>query len=129
MVDEASTPDQRSAQPGGCTLDTAWVDRVAVVTAVGTVDVLTSPQLTGAVEAALVESPSAVIVDLTDVDFLASAGMSALIDARERVGDSGQFGVVAAGPFTSRPMRLVGLHEVISLYETLDEAMKGAGNE
>lgn len=130
MVDEAAKPDrQRPSEPGGCTLTTSWIERTAVVAAVGTVDVLTSPQLIEVVDALLTESPSAVIVDLTDVDFLASAGMSALINAHEKISGSGHFGVVASGPVTSRPMRLVGLHEVISLYETLDEAMKGAGNE
>ncbi|CAN5191461.1 STAS domain-containing protein [soil metagenome] len=130
MVDEASAPDrQRPSEPGGCTLATTWAGRIAVLTATGTVDVLTAPQLIEAVDALLTESPSAVIVDLTDVDFLASAGMSALINAHEKVAGSGSFGVVASGSVTSRPMRLVGLHEVISLYETLDEAMKGAGDE
>ena len=130
MVDEASTPDrQRPSEPGGCTLDTNWIGRTAVVAAVGTVDVLTAPQLTEAVEAVLTESPSAVIIDLTEVDFLASAGMSTLISIHEKISGSGHFGVVASGPVTSRPMRLVGLHEVFSMYETLDEATKGAGNE
>ena len=130
MVDEASTPDrQRPSDPGGCTLATTWVDRTAVVAATGTVDALTSPKLIEAVDAVLTQSPSAVIVDLTDVDFLASAGMSALITSHEKISGTGHFGVVAVGPVTNRPMKLVGLHEVISLYETLDEAMKDAGDE
>lgn len=129
MVDEASEPDrQRLSVPGGCTLTTTWIDRTAVVAAVGTVDVLTAPQLNEAVDALLTESPSAVIVDLTEVDFLASAGMSALISVHERISGSGHFAVVASGPVTNRPMRLVGLHEVIAMYETLDEAMRGTGN-
>nr|WP_264068947.1 STAS domain-containing protein [Mycolicibacterium komossense] len=99
------------------------------MSAAGTVDVLTAPQLTEAVDALVPQTPTAVIVDLTAVEFLASAGMSALIDAREKVAGFAHFGVVAAGPVTSRPMKLVGLHEVISMYETLDDAMKGAGDE
>ena len=130
MVDEAATPDRdQPSDPGGCTFSANWDGRVAVLAAVGTVDVLTAPQLTEAVEAVLTESPSAVIIDLTEVDFLASAGMSTLIGIHEKISGSGHFGVVASGPVTSRPMRLVGLHEVFSMYETLDEATKGAGNE
>jgi anti-sigma B factor antagonist len=129
MVDETPTDHGQSPDPGASTFAASWVGRVAVISAVGTVDVLTSPQLTEAFDAVLAEQPSAVIIDLTEVDFLASAGMSALIDANEKASGSAQFGVVAIGPTTSRPMRLVGLHEVISLYETLDDAIGGVSDE
>ncbi len=125
MVDEAAMPDRdQPSDPGGCTFSAIWDGRVAVLAAVGTVDALTAPQLTEAFDAVLKQDPSAVIIDLTGVDFLASAGMSALIDAREKTADSAYFSVVASGSVTSRPMRLVGLHEILPLFETLAEAQK-----
>lgn len=126
MVDEASTPDrQRPSEPGGCTLDTNWIGRTVVVAAVGTVDVLTAPQLTEAVEAVLTESPSAVIIDLTEVDFLASHGMRVLIQAHNSMAPEMAFLVVADGPITARPMKLIGLTEIITVYPTLGEALLG----
>lgn len=123
MVDESAGPDRdQSSNLGGCTFSASWDGRVAVLIAIGTVDALTAPQLTEAFDAVLGQEPAAVIIDLTGVDFLASAGMSALIDAREKTAGSTHFSVVASGPVTSRPMRLVGLHEIIPLFETLDEA-------
>jgi len=34
-----------------------------------------------------------------------------------------KFAVVADGPATSRPLKLVGIAEVVGLYPTLDEAL------
>jgi anti-anti-sigma factor len=129
MVDEAVTPGEEGPTvTDGLALATASVDRVIVVTAKGTVDALTAPRLTAALDEALAEAPHAVIADLSEVDFLASAGMSVLIEAHGKAADSVRFGVVADGPATSRPMKLVGIHEIVPLYETLDEAMRTVGD-
>ncbi|MDT5067556.1 MAG: anti-sigma factor antagonist, partial [Mycobacterium sp.] len=76
-----------------------------------------------AITYAAAESPTGVIVDLTDVKFLASAGMSVLVTAHEEIAAKAGFGVVADGPATSRPMRLVGLDRTITLYRTIDAAL------
>jgi anti-sigma B factor antagonist len=126
MVDEtAASGGEHPLDRDGCSLTSTWVGRVVVVTAKGTVDVLTAPRLTEAVDAALAQQPAGLIVDLSEVEFLASAGMSVLIEAHEKASGSAGFGVVAAGPVTSRPMRLVGVHEIVALYDTLDDAMSG----
>src|SRR6478609_5839986 len=56
----------------------------AILSVRGDVDALTAPELTQAIVAALDNGPSTVIVDLSDVAFLASAGMSVLVEAHER---------------------------------------------
>jgi len=58
-----------------------------------------------------------------NVDFLASAGMGILVVARDELPASVQFAVVADGPATSRPLKLVGISEVVGLHATLDEAL------
>jgi anti-sigma B factor antagonist len=96
----------------------------AVVLSVrGDVDALTAPRLTEAILGALPEPPSAVIVDLSAVDFLASAGMTALVMGNERTAAGARFLVVADGASTSRPLTLMGLDRVLALYPTLDEAV------
>ncbi|MDA0251568.1 MAG: STAS domain-containing protein [Actinomycetota bacterium] len=93
-----------------------------VISVAGVLDMLTAPQLEAVIAAALPKSPSAIIIDLSEVDFLASAGMGVLVEARERAGGTMKFGVVADGPATSRPLKLVGLADMIGLHPTLDEA-------
>src|ERR1700733_14791167 len=75
------------------------VDHVVVIAVTGEVDALTAPHLSAAIDTALAGSPTAVIVDLSAVEFLASAGMSVLVAAHEVTTDvSARFGVVADGP-------------------------------
>jgi anti-anti-sigma factor len=105
-----------------CVINEDWAGRTVVVSVSGVVDMLTSPQFEAAIAGALAKDPGALIVDLTDVDFLASAGMGVLVAARDRVAEGTGFAVVANGPATSRPLTLVGLAEVIGMCPTLDEA-------
>ena len=106
-----------------CTVEQQRIGQIEVLTVAGVVDMLTAAQLEEAIATAAKESPPAVVVDLGAVDFLASAGMGVLVAARDEIPQSVRFAVVAAGPATSRPLKLVGIAEVVGLYATLDEAL------
>jgi anti-sigma B factor antagonist len=101
-----------------------WVGRVVIVAASGDVDMLTAPQLRDAVDAALAQNPEGLIVDLSKVDFLGSAGMQVLMEARNQAGDNLRFAVVADGPATSRPLKITGIADLIALYASLDAALQ-----
>jgi anti-anti-sigma factor len=116
-----------TATSAGCLIKEDWIGRTAVISASGVIDMLTSPQLEASIAACLDANPTAVIVDLADVDFLASAGMGVLVAARDRASGTCGFAVVANGPATSRPLKLVGLADVIGMYPTLDEARTALG--
>jgi len=98
-------------------------DGIAVLTVSGEVDLSTVPSLEAAIEEALAANPKALIVDLTAVDFLASAGLQTLVATRQRLGDGTGFAVVAAGPATARPIELTGLAELLTVRPTIGEAM------
>ena len=59
---------------------------------------LTSPQLETAIDTALDQRPAGVVVDFTDVEFLASAGMGVLVAAHDKAGSDVTLRVVADGP-------------------------------
>ena len=119
---DRSHPDHHLRTPSRAEISDSQIDGIALISVAGVLDMLTSPQLEAHLGAALDTEPSAVIVDLTDVDFLSSAGMSVLVAARNRADDGPRFAVVADGPATSRPIRLVGLAERIGLFPTLLQA-------
>lgn len=100
-----------------------WIDRLAVVAVRGDIDALTAPLLSDAIQRVLPERPSAVIVDLSAVDFLASSGMAALISAHELIAPTARFAVVADGPGTSRPLKLMAIDAILALHPTLPDAM------
>ena len=129
MDEQATATNNKvaTAPTAGCVILEEWVGRTVVVSASGVVDMLTSPQLEASIEKSLKKNPAAIIVDLTGVDFLASAGMGVLVAARDQAASDVGFGVVASGPATSRPLKLVGLADIIGLYSTLDEARTALG--
>ncbi|WP_040808207.1 MULTISPECIES: STAS domain-containing protein [Nocardia] len=93
-----------------------------VLTVAGDVDLATAPALENAVDAALAGTPAALVIDLTAVSFLASAGMAVLVGAHKRAGDT-RIAVVADGPATSRQLKVTSLDQVFALHPTLDEAL------
>ena len=99
------------------------IDGVVVVAAVGAVDMLTAPQLQEAITTALSGSPARLIVDMTQVDFLGSAGMQVLMATRNRLDHAVRFGVVADGPSTSRPLKITGIADYIEVFASLDVAL------
>jgi anti-anti-sigma factor len=104
------------------------VDDAVVLTVSGEVDMLSAPQLAEAIRAALAAGPPALVIDLTKVDFLASAGMTVLVTAQAEVTPPTRFAVVANGSATSRPIKLMGLDNVLALYSTLDSALSRIGD-
>ncbi|MCX5044097.1 STAS domain-containing protein [Aldersonia sp. NBC_00410] len=111
---------------GGCEITTTVRDNIVVLGVSGTLDMMTAPQLTESIQHELRNQPAAVIVDLTDVEFLASAGMTVLLTAHGQIGESAQFAVVADGPAVARPMHLIGVDKILMLHTTLDAALQAS---
>jgi anti-sigma B factor antagonist len=66
------------------------------------------------------------IVDLTDVEFLASAGIGLLIDVQRLTESSPvQMRVVAEGATTYRPLRILGVEQYLQIYPTVAQARTG----
>jgi anti-sigma B factor antagonist len=110
-----------------CVVTDHWRDSVVVVECAGVLDMVTAPHLQDRLTAVEDRNPSALIVDLSGVDFLASHGMNVLVALRRRIPADVGFAVVADGPATSRPLRLIGLAEIINMCQTLDEAYERVG--
>ncbi|MDQ1181763.1 STAS domain-containing protein [Rhodococcus sp. SORGH_AS_0301] len=120
-LDRASEQDvdRRSVQ-----VTVARNGSVLIVSVRGDLDLESTPMLTAGLDRALSDDvPSAVIIDLTDVDFLSSTGMTALIDTHRRLGALVALAVVSNGPATTRPLTLVGMDEMLSLHADLDAAL------
>ena len=99
------------------------VEGLALVAVSGSVDMLTAAGLTEAIDSALAKKPKGLIVDLLKVEFLGSAGISVLMKTRDNLGESIPFCVVADGPATHRPLTLLGINELMSVFRRLDDAV------
>lgn len=97
-----------------------------VVTVAGEIDVLTVDRLRAAVAAGFDQLPdgATLVIDLTDVTFLGSPGLQALVEATRaarRRRDPLHIVVDNTRPVI-RPIELAGLDDVLALYHTVDQA-------
>lgn len=126
MSDETANTDRHTANPSEDVFDVNVVskDGVVVLAARGELDACTAPLLAKAIDHNLTEANRGLIVDLSDVEFLASAGMTVLLAGHHSAHrcDKG-FRVVADGRRVSRPMKLMGLDQELSLHATICGAL------
>lgn len=95
-----------------------------VLSAEGIVDMAAAPALTEQLRAILRRRPAVLIVDLTGVAFLATAGLSVLMETNRKCEQlSIVFRVVASGPVTVMPMQLLGIDDLLAIYPTVDVAL------
>lgn len=94
-----------------------------VLSVAGEVDLVTAPQLDESINAAMEQHPETLVIDLTEVGFLASAGMAVLMGGHQQAQGNIRFRVVAAGSTTFRPMELTGMADEISIFPTREAAL------
>ncbi|MGA9489454.1 MAG: STAS domain-containing protein [Mycobacterium sp.] len=97
-----------------------------VLSAAGTIDMVTAPQFQVHVDSVLSRQPSALIVDLSRVEFMGSAGIGVLMNVHNNAGDMA-YAVAADGPATSRPLHLLGIDELIQIFPSVADAIRELG--
>jgi anti-sigma B factor antagonist len=118
-------PSPRGEPPNGQTVHVSVEKHgQAVVLAVsGDIDMVTAPEFEKHLLSALRERPGTLVVDLGGVDFLGSAGLTALVAAHQEAGEWTRLRVVAESSATARPLQLTGLDQEIPVFATRDEAL------
>lgn len=90
----------------------------------GSLDIATSPTLRAALMDAADRGQHELIVDLSDLEFLDSTGLGALIGAHKRAGEQGgAVRLVAQEGQILRLLRITGLLDVFSVYPSVDAAV------
>ena len=97
---------------------------VTVLAVSGDIDMATAPAFADALSAARALSDTVLIVDLTGVEFMGSAGLRVLVDAHQNTSGTEGFAVVAATTATRRPIEVTGLGDLLDTHSTLDLALE-----
>jgi anti-sigma B factor antagonist len=109
--------------PPAFKVDWAPVSGAPGVAVRGEVDINTVAQLSEALDHAVRESSGALIVDLSDVVFLGSTGLTALVRARAQLGREERALLVVCPPGPVRRLfELVGIVDLFELFDSREEA-------
>jgi anti-sigma B factor antagonist len=97
-----------------------------VVAAAGEIDLATAEDLAVVVRAAFELHPGTVVIDLTDVQFLASIGLSVLAEAGQTAGHTGQLLNIVVGEHhtVARSLATSGLADRLTLFRSLGDALR-----
>jgi anti-sigma B factor antagonist len=94
-------------------------DGAVTVTVVGEVDTFTAPVLRSTLDAQLEQQPQELVIDLSGVQFLGSAGLAVLVEtqksARSREVD---LRLVATTRAVTRPLEVTGLIDLFTIVDS-----------
>lgn len=96
----------------------------AVLDLRGEIDLATGEDLAAQLNRALAAAPGVLVIDLTAVDFLGSAGLSALIAARDQAESQGTSIRLVCNRITRRTIELTGLTEQFTLVDDRTAALE-----
>jgi anti-sigma B factor antagonist len=95
------------------------------LSAAGELDMATAPALRQRLDAAVDAGARNIVLDLTEVSFIDSVAMAAIIHARSRLGDAGRLAVVIpSGSYTRLVLEIAGLPRCLELFETSEQALE-----
>lgn len=105
-----------SQPPTGFAVDATRGGGEIVVSVVGEVDISTAPLLWECLEAEILTAPERVVLDLAQMDFIDSTGLTVLIRAHKRLSGAGAALVLRSPtPPAARVFAVSGLDQVLDI--------------
>jgi anti-sigma B factor antagonist len=98
------------------------VDGGVVVHLAGELDLYNADIVRAALADAIATRPQRLVVDLTQVEFLDSTALGALIEARSKLGKGG-LALACPGAETRRALQVSGLDRHLPVHDTVDAAL------
>lgn len=122
-MDDPVRMGEQPADPLEITVEQA-TPTIAVVRLTGDLDMLTSPVLRDHLQPLLGPADRAVLIDLSGVDFLGSAGLAELAAANDTATRNGvRLALVATNRAVRRPLEITGLHTVFTMFDSVEAAL------
>ncbi|MBV9605063.1 MAG: STAS domain-containing protein [Solirubrobacterales bacterium] len=99
---------------------------VTVIAVSGELDLASSPALQEELEKVAASDSTTLIIDLRELDFMDSTGLSVLVRAHQRIEEQGRQLAMVRGPQqVQRLLSLTGVAERLTLVDTPEELLGG----
>jgi anti-anti-sigma factor len=92
-------------------------ESAATITMAGSLDASTAPQLQQLLIKAAKRHPSRLVLDATELTFMASAGLRCLVFARQKMGSEVSLAIAGASDGVLATIRMAGFHRSVELVE------------
>ena len=92
---------------------------MAILELEGDLDSTTAPVFREKVEEAAELDPAQLVIDLTNLDYLSSAGLRVLVFARQKMAESVALVLVGAGERVAETIRLTGFDQSVSFSKVI----------
>jgi anti-anti-sigma factor len=100
--------------------------KAAVVVVSGELDLASGPQLEAVLERLSGPPTELLVIDLREVEFMDSTGLSIIVKAHQRFADAGhRLALVRGAPQVQRLLDLTGVAERLPLVDTPEELLAG----
>jgi anti-anti-sigma factor len=98
----------------------------AVIVVHGELDLASGPELEQVLDRVAEQPTELLIIDLREVDFMDSTGLSIIVKAHQRFADEGRkLGLVKGSPQVQRLLDLTGVAERLPLVDSPEELLGG----
>lgn len=96
--------------------------RIAVITLIGELDAGVAGQFRDAVEQAARADADRLVLDMTNLDYMASAGLRGLVFAKQKMGANVDIFVVGAHDAVFETIEMTGFHHSVFMLDIYDAA-------
>jgi anti-anti-sigma factor len=101
---------------------------VSIVHAVGRLDAITAPVLTDSLSKLVTADTPRIVLDLTSVPFVSSAGLRVVLQAAKQVMGRGKFAVCGLVPAVRQVFDMAGFNRILTICESPDSAVTAAAS-
>jgi anti-sigma B factor antagonist len=102
---------------------------ITIVAVNGSVDALTAPDLARAIVDQIAEGHVYIVIDLTGVEFMSSAGLQTLLSAvKETRSHGGDLRAISTDPEIDKVLKISGFQNIARVFTSEADALAGFGS-
>ena len=99
-------------------------DQISIVSIAGSIDALTADQVTGCIDERISSGEKYLVLDLSEVEFMSSAGLRVILGAmKETRQQGGDLYLAGAQAGVDRVLKMSGFSKILKTYDSVDEAV------
>ncbi len=99
-------------------------DQISIVSIAGSIDALTADRITGCIDERISSGENQMVIDLSEVEFMSSAGLRIILGALKEIRKrGGNLCIAGAQAGVKRVLKMSGFPKILKIYNNIDNAI------